>query len=76
MLLQSTSGSHPTPGSPITPNYQQRHSYQLYIGEQQGDKIRVRHILMRPEITQKDNEAAFIIGRWTDSGHFDSRIGH
>ena len=27
--------------------------------EKQGDKIHVRHILMAPEITQKDNEKAF-----------------
>ena len=27
--------------------------------EKQGDKIRVRHILMAPKITQKDNEIAF-----------------
>ena len=27
--------------------------------EKQGDKIRVRHILMAPKITQKDNEVAF-----------------
>ena len=27
--------------------------------EKQGDKIRVRHILMAPEITKKDNEKAF-----------------
>ena len=27
--------------------------------EKQGDKIRVRHILMAPEITQEDNERAY-----------------
>ena len=31
--------------------------------EKQGDKIRVRHILMSPEITEADNELAFNFGK-------------